>query len=80
MNVVREKHQDAGEESWDGMIADVEGDEVAAGPAALGEDDAVKEDEYEEDNEKGMVCLRTPDNVTIVLMEELPREPGKGRI
>lgn len=46
MNVVREKHQDAGEVSWDGMIADVEGDEVAAGPAALGEDDAVKEDEY----------------------------------
>ena len=47
MNVVREKHRDAGEGSWDGMIADVGGEEVAAGPAALGEDDAAKEDEYD---------------------------------
>lgn len=98
MNVVREKRRDAGGGSWDGMIADAGDGEVAAGPAALGGNDAIKMNMIsmnpslkdssnsnilsciESDNERGMVCLRTPDSVTILLMEELPREPGKGRV
>ena len=45
MDVVRERRQNAGVVSWDGMIADAGDEVVAAGPAALDGDDAVNKNE-----------------------------------